>query len=746
MNPGNIDSTSAGFAALWQDDSGLRGRRQWRCFGFALGALLAVLIASGPGQVARTQFRMLLTGRGGGMAQLAKATALRTDEHSTVGAWQRSITHGPDSVREQYITQEKQADDIATQVAYALTDHSAITGRYYLALHAQKPNRDVYRHLNDAGLNDLQVLLPGLHHDTSLHTVVTNAMINQRPDSVTSRQEGRAGVPSPSLGLRDSPLVCAAFLRLAVGELVHIDRPIRQKLIDQGETNNHEDVCMNGANIVADALEAAQRGAKVDPNNAFFPMMQAVIHLAVNRDREAYADLGSAATKTYWDDYTGQMVLGLWRMNELRYGLSDARSRYYALAIELPSLQEELERAAQEIVGHAADLEFEGRADVGLALRTRVMRVGALIRDRSVAAFQAQIQMLYAGWVTHASNADWAALASAPPVPGGFVAAIGPTIVEWAAVNAAGINDPGTNGRNYVFDEPRKMTLQHERYLRFLREHHAEREAAWAASVLAGQKYPQSPTSGEIQRRYGLEYTLWELLYRWQAGLLLISECIVFALIGGFMAQRCYIHRFDFALPRPLSPAVVAGSIAAIVMVVSALLFVSPHNNDNIVFILVLPLLAGVLLPLLSLIPAARIMASSYLLHLVCLLGLIGPLLWQLGGMVDLLTLEGAFKSLRGDGSLLETVSVAAPFALQVLAIPAGLAVLLALANRVRGVPVAAGVARGFHALALPTLTLLLLAYVALTFSTAQLETSAQRSMERYIGARGAEAERRDMN
>jgi hypothetical protein len=61
--------------------------------------------------------------------------------------------------------------------------------------------------------------------------------------------------------------------------------------------------------------------------------------------------------------------------------------------------------------------------------------------------------------------------------------------------------------------------------------------------------------------------------------------------------------------------------------------------------------------------------------------------------------------------------------------------ILLALISAIRRVPMAAGVARGFHRFTLPILTLLLLGYVAQCFYTSDIEMRAQQTLERSISA-----------
>src|SRR5579871_3938515 len=110
MNLGNMPGKSAEHSTFWQPDRALRGRGQWRCFGFALGALLAVLAAPGSGRVAWSQLGMSLSGHGSGMARMVRAAVPDRNEE------------GATAERRRFLAEARRADDLEAQVAYALTD------------------------------------------------------------------------------------------------------------------------------------------------------------------------------------------------------------------------------------------------------------------------------------------------------------------------------------------------------------------------------------------------------------------------------------------------------------------------------------------------------------------------------------------------------------------------------------------------------------------------------------------------
>lgn len=67
-------------------------------------------------------------------------------------------------------------------------------------------------------------------------------------------------------------------------------------------------------------LRSCAAGEQLDPDNAYFPTMAAVAHLALNQDEAAWADLHRAAGKPHWREYIDVEAQGRFQRATLLYG------------------------------------------------------------------------------------------------------------------------------------------------------------------------------------------------------------------------------------------------------------------------------------------------------------------------------------------------------------------------------------------------------------------------------------------
>lgn len=128
---------------------------------------------------------------------------------------------------------------------------------------------------------------------------------------------------------------------------------------------------------------AAVEGARIDPDNAYFPAIRAVGLLAAHRDTEALASLRLAAGKKRWDDYASHEVRSTWRLREEALGEHSVLHRLPAAASILYPYMPQLRGAVRVLVYKAIEAERAGRAAEGLAIRHAVMQLGGLMRAES---------------------------------------------------------------------------------------------------------------------------------------------------------------------------------------------------------------------------------------------------------------------------------------------------------------------------------------------------------------------------
>lgn len=129
--------------------------------------------------------------------------------------------------------------------------------------------------------------------------------------------------------------------------------------------------------------EIAVRGAALDPNNAYFPLLHAAVAYATNRDSEAVHWLAQAARSSHYDDYA---------MDEARCRTAALVSRNGEISMVTRTVIDEslycpeynlIRTAARATVVRAVHLESAGHIDDGLHLRQTLVRIGAMMRGSS---------------------------------------------------------------------------------------------------------------------------------------------------------------------------------------------------------------------------------------------------------------------------------------------------------------------------------------------------------------------------
>lgn len=126
----------------------------------------------------------------------------------------------------------------------------------------------------------------------------------------------------------------------------------------------------------------AAQGEKLDPDNAYFPMMRALGLFDAKRDAEGIAAVLRAGQKTRFDDYSLEELDAEWALYSREVGPTSMllRERLYA---EMPLPHLALLRALARLTVYKAEqVEQQGRAQEGLALRRAMMQCGLRMREQ----------------------------------------------------------------------------------------------------------------------------------------------------------------------------------------------------------------------------------------------------------------------------------------------------------------------------------------------------------------------------
>ncbi len=217
----------------------------------------------------------------------------------------------------------------------------------------------------DAHVTDYQVQLAG--QTTSYETVkqvqYARSLVSRFPESASLR---------------------ANILRYALGNF-HVYRaenfqleemPVPAHLIDPKYPPP------TPAEIAAFDADAAA-GERLDPNNAYFPLLRMFGLFAAHRDTEALAALQRASQDTLWREYFEDEVEGHWRINDGIYGGREAIASMAISASVLFPHYQHLREIARIVTYKAVLLEQTGHPEAGLALRRQMIHCGELMRGQS---------------------------------------------------------------------------------------------------------------------------------------------------------------------------------------------------------------------------------------------------------------------------------------------------------------------------------------------------------------------------
>ena len=125
------------------------------------------------------------------------------------------------------------------------------------------------------------------------------------------------------------------------------------------------------------------RGEKLDPDNAFWPLMMTSVHLAAHEDAQAITALSRAVSKPVWREYV-QDEVGMHRMYaEFNFGEQGYLGEFVRQSSILFPHYAQLRGLSRGLVGQAILLEQAGRTQDALKIRTALRKVSYRISVES---------------------------------------------------------------------------------------------------------------------------------------------------------------------------------------------------------------------------------------------------------------------------------------------------------------------------------------------------------------------------
>lgn len=178
-----------------------------------------------------------------------------------------------------------------------------------------------------------------------------------------------------------TPSVYANAVRMADTRIVRLDLEPEPHPVPESETARR----MRDSEAVA-LLSDTAAGARLEPDNAYYPFMSAVALFRLHRDAEALAALERAGHCKEWREYYIDEITGQYALYCEAFGARSAFTRLAVFARVLFPHYANLRSVARVAMVLAGRAEASGDFARGAAIRTSLARCGSLMRVQSTSA------------------------------------------------------------------------------------------------------------------------------------------------------------------------------------------------------------------------------------------------------------------------------------------------------------------------------------------------------------------------
>ncbi len=511
------------------------------------------------------------------------------------------------------------------------------------------------------------------------------------------------------------PSLYAAMLRTLLQDAVRLGHRMDQFELEPGGATAGKPSAPIRAADLTEWLRIAERGASLDPDNAYFPLMKAIGFFAGHRDTEALAEIKRAGTLPRFEDYVRDEATGGWALAEAgQKGEIPTLSRAAISAATVLPHYAVVRASARLTVVQAVRLEREGNVEEGFAIRQALMRCGARMR----------------------TDSNW--------LIGNFV---GEAIAAIAQARPGGAPSlPRVKGMSSE-ERAARRAQQYNAYLSKIG--HSE-EIPWVEHGQTSRKEIRSIVGKGLDKGPSSIASLMQNMVLWAVGIALLGNMLWIVLFGAAATWLAKTGRIRRGEPLPaavtlsigLSTLALAGAgtgafsggsgvsattaaLAAAVGFGAALLHYLRRGRKHSA--------GSADVAIMTIRQSAALAAAA-----TASVTLISGLLYWTSGSVGAYT--GSMNAMIGfqptsseaNGLLMRLLSVAA-----VLCVPFLTWVVLAIASRIRRVPVSVGTVRGFARVALPITAVLSLLYVVLVGVTSVREAAARQGLAASVQHEG---------
>jgi hypothetical protein len=185
----------------------------------------------------------------------------------------------------------------------------------------------------------------------------------------------------------DHPEILAATLRAESQAEVLVHRPEASQFLDNRPAPKTGTVTVkqkvSDAAAVRRFINQCLEGERVDPDNAYFPLLRAMAHTELRQDKDAFAALHVAASKKVWREYIPEEFVANRTVNRGIYGQAGLISEMAISAAILFPHYSSLRELSRVVATEAIKREMKGNYAAGLSLRRDLFVVSEKMRNES---------------------------------------------------------------------------------------------------------------------------------------------------------------------------------------------------------------------------------------------------------------------------------------------------------------------------------------------------------------------------
>ena len=185
----------------------------------------------------------------------------------------------------------------------------------------------------------------------------------------------------------DHPEILAATLRAESQAEVLVHRPEASQFLDNRPAPKTGTVTVkqkvSDAAAVRRFIDQCLAGERVDPDNAYFPLLRAMAHTELRQDKDAFAALHVAASKKVWREYIPEEFVANRTVNRGIYGQAGLISEMAISAAILFPHYSSLRELSRVVATETIRMEMKGNYAAGLSLRRDLFVVSEKMRNES---------------------------------------------------------------------------------------------------------------------------------------------------------------------------------------------------------------------------------------------------------------------------------------------------------------------------------------------------------------------------